>query len=407
LLQERTDTRRETPDADADAQIYLSGSQAVVVLFALAACAACFITAESLPIGLLPEISSSTHRSLSAIGLLVTIYALVVVFATVPLTHLTGRLPRRRLLATLAGVLVLGCLGSAFAPGFWVLLAARVVTALAQAIFWATAPVEAANLVRPELRGRAVSAVFGGSATGLVLGIPVGTWLGHVFGWRLAFVALAAAALLLLVLIIVALPSRAPTSPADAQRRRASDHRLYRVTVATTALGVASFYAAYTYVSPFLVRLSGVSHGSVTLVLLGAGLASTLGLSVGGMLYVRYREGATALAVATTAVALLCLFAFAKGPVLAALFLALNSLGLGLLSVSGQTAVIELGPHDGTAWFSTAYNVGIATGPLIGGLALATTGLRSTALAGALLAGAALCLVLCTSRRVERAAKRQ
>ena len=144
-------------------ETFLHGRRAVLALAALGACAACFITAESLPIGLLPQISASMHRSLSVTGLLVTIYALVVVFATVPLAHLTRKLPRRLLLSAVAGVLVLGCLGSALAPNFWVLLVFRIITALAQAIFWAVGPVEAANLVRPERRGRAVSAVFGGA----------------------------------------------------------------------------------------------------------------------------------------------------------------------------------------------------------------------------------------------------
>jgi DHA1 family inner membrane transport protein len=94
----------------------------------------------------------------------------------------------------------------------------------------------------------------------------------------------------------------------------------------------------------------------------------------------------------------LCLFAFGRRAVPAALFLAFNSLGLGLLDVAAQTAVIDHGPHDGTAWFSTAFNVGIATGPLIGGLTLAATGLRSTALVGGLIAAAALGVALSADR---------
>jgi DHA1 family inner membrane transport protein len=387
-------------------QKFLHGRHAAVALGALGACAACFITAESLPIGLLPQISASMHRSLSVTGLLVTIYALVVVFATVPLAYLTRKLPRRLLLSAVAGVLVLGSLGSAIAPDFWVLLVFRIITALAQAIFWAVGPVEAANLVRPERRGRAVSAVFGGSAIGLVLGLPVGTWLGHVAGWRFAFLALSAGALLLLVLIVAALPNRAPKL-AQSHETRGSSHQLYRVTVVTTGLVVAAFYSAYTYVSPFLVRVSGVPHGSVTLVLLGAGLASTIGLIIGGPVYTRYRENATPLAIATMTAAMLCLFGFAKSAVLAGLFIAVNSLGLGLLDVAAQTAVIDHGPHDGTAWFSTAFNVGIATGPLIGGLALETSGLRSTALVGGLIAAAALGVALSAHRLLPRTVLRR
>lgn len=392
LLEDRTETDH-----------YLHGRHAVFALAALGACAACFITAESLPIGLLPQISASMHTSLSATGLLVTIYALVVVFATVPLTHITRRLPRRLLLSSVAGVLVIGSLGSALAPNYWILLVARIFTALAQAIFWAVGPVEAANLVRPEQRGRAVSGVFAGSALGLVLGLPAGTWLGHVLGWRLAFVALSGAALLLLLAIMTALPNRVPTAASSGERRETS-HRLYLVTVVTTGLVVAGYYSAYTYVTPFLLRVSGVSRGFVTLVLLGGGVAATVGLVIGGPLYTRFRQTATSLAVGTMTVAMLGLFVFAKEAALAALFVALNSLGLGQFDVAAQTAVIDLGPHDGTAWFSTAFNVGIGIGPLIGGLTLSTAGLRSTALVGGLIAAAAMVLALTANRLVARTA---
>lgn len=380
---------------------YLHGQHAVFALAALGACAACFITAESLPIGLLPQISASMHTSLSATGLLVTIYALVVVFSTVPLTHMTRRLPRRLLLASVAGALVVGSLGSAVAPNYWVLLVARIFTALAQAIFWAVGPVEAANLVRPEQRGRAVSGVFAGSALGLVLGLPAGTWLGHVLGWRLAFVALAAAAMLLLLAILVALPNRPPTAASTDERREAS-HKLYLMTVATTGMVVAGYYSAFTYVTPFLLRVTGVSRGFVTLVLLGGGVAATVGLVIGGPLYTRLRQTATALAVVTMALAMLGLFIFAKQAALAALFVALNSFGLGQFDVAAQTAVIDLGPHDGTAWFSTAFNIGIGIGPLIGGLTLSTAGLRSTALVGGLIATAAMAFTLTANRLLSQ-----
>jgi MFS transporter, DHA1 family, inner membrane transport protein len=385
-------------EARIETDDYLHGKHAVFALAALGACAGCFITAESLPIGLLPQISASMHTSLSATGLLVTIYALVVVFATVPLTHMTSELPRRLLLSSVAGVLVIGSLGSALAPNYWALLAARIFTALAQAIFWAVGPVEAANLVRPEQRGRAVSGVFAGSAIGLVLGLPAGTWLGHVLGWRLAFVALSGAALFLLLAIVAALPNRLPTA-ASSDERRESSHKLYLVTVVTTGLVVAGYYSAYTYVTPFLLRVSGVSRGFVTL---GGGVAATIGLVIGGPLYTRLRQTATSLAVGTMAVAMLGLFVFAKEAALAALFVALNSLGLGQFDVAAQTAVIDLGPHDGTAWFSTAFNVGIGIGPLIGGLTLSTAGLRSTALVGGLIAAAAMVLALTANRVVAR-----
>jgi predicted MFS family arabinose efflux permease len=383
-----TEPRTTEPD-------YLSGRRAAIALVALAASASCFLTAENLPIGLLPQISAGMHTSLSTTGLLVTIYALLVVTATIPLTRLTRSMPRRLLLAGVAAGLALGCVGSALAPNFGTLVAARIFTAGAQAIFWAVGPLEAASLVRPQRRSRALTAVFGGSAIGQVLGLPAGTAIGHAAGWRVAFVALAAAALVLLATILWALPSRAPRVP-HADAHRASDRTRYRALIAFTALAVTANFAMFTYATAFLVKLSGLPRSSVALVLFAAGLASTLGLSSGSTLYLRHRRAGIPGAFSLMLLSLLGMFIFAKVTLLAAVFLALAGLGQSAFTVAGMTAVIELKPSNGSAWYSTAYNVGIGAGPLAGGLALQTWGLRSTPLAGVVIGAFALALIVGT-----------
>ncbi len=379
---------------------YLTGRRAAIALIALATSAACFLTAESLPIGLLPQVSASMHTSLSATGLLVTIYALLVVTATIPLAHLTRRLPRRYLLAGVAIGLAVGSVGSAVAPNFGTLIASRVLTAIAQAIFWATGPLEAASLVRPERRSRALTAVFAGSALGQVLGLPLGTAIGHAAGWRVAFVALAAAALVLLAAILWALPTREPRAPhADADA--AVDRAPYRALIAFTALAATAYFAMFTYAVPFMVKVSGLPKSSVALVLFAAGLISTLGLASGSSLYLRHRRAAIPAAFSVMLLGLLGMFALAKLTLLAAVMFGLVGLCQSIFTVAGMTAVIELKPSNGSAWYSTAYNVGIGTGPLAGGLALSEWGLRATPLAGFAIGVAALALILVTDLRLR------
>ena len=145
-----------------------------------------YVTTETLPIGLLLLMSADLGVTPSAAGLLVTWYGLVVVVASLPLTQLTRRVPRRPLLSGLLGVFVLATWASAAASGYWVLLGARVVTALSQALFWAVVVPTAAGLFPPRLRGRVVAVVLGGGSLAAVLGLPLGTWLGQQAGWRAA-----------------------------------------------------------------------------------------------------------------------------------------------------------------------------------------------------------------------------
>ena len=372
-----------------------------MALVALAASASCFLTAENLPIGLLPQISASMHTSLSTTGLLVTIYALLVVTATIPLAHFTRRLPRRYLLAAVAAGLAIGSVGSALAPNFGTLVASRIFTATAQAIFWATGPVEAASIVRPERRSRALTAVFGGSAVGQVLGLPAGTAIGHAAGWRMAFVALAAAAIVLLAAILWALPTRDPRPPhADADQ--ASDRARYRALIAFTALAVTANFAMFTYAAAFLVKVAGLPKSSVALVLFAAGLVSTLGLSNGSSLYLRHRRTAIPVAFGFMLLADLGMFGFGRVTLLAAVLFALTGLGMSIFTVAGMTAVIELKPSNGSAWYSTAYNVGIGSGPLVGGLALQEWGLRATPLAAVAIGIVALALLVGSDLRLQR-----
>ncbi len=380
---------------------FLSGRRAAVALVALAASASCFLTAESLPIGLLPQVAASMGTSLSAAGLLVTIYALLVVTTTIPLTRLTRLVPRRFLLAGVAAGLAVGSVGSAVAPDFGVLVAARICTATAQAIFWATGPLEAASLVRPERRGRALTAVFGGSAAGQVLGLPAATAIGHAAGWRVAFLALAAAAVVLLVAILGALPTR-PPRPLHADAEGASDRRRYRVLIAFTGLAVAANFAMFTYTTAFLVEVSGLPRSSVAVVLLAAGLVSTVGLSTATTLYARHRRATIPLSFACMLLALLGLFLFARITLLAVVCVALAGLGQSVFTVAGMNAVIQVKPSNGSAWYSTAYNVGIGAGPIVGGVALQTWGLRATPLAGVAIGLVALLLLLAADPSLRR-----
>src|ERR1700744_4607346 len=135
-------------------------SRSVVALIALSVAAFAYVTSETLPIGLLGLISRGTHSSLSAGGLLVTWYGLIVVVATLPLTQLTRRGPRPR---------------------------PRGPRALGPAVLWAVVVSSAAGLFPPRVRGRAVGLVFAGSSLAALLGVPAGTWLGPHLRWRGSF----------------------------------------------------------------------------------------------------------------------------------------------------------------------------------------------------------------------------
>ena len=366
---------------------------------ALAAAAFCYATGDNLPVGLLPVMSASLRSSLPATGLLVTIYAVVVAVASAPLTYLTRRVPHRLLLAGMLAVFVAGTLAGAAAPGYGWLMATRVVTALSQAVFWSVVFVVAAGMFPAGERGRAIAIAGSGGPLAILLGVPAGTWIGQHAGWRIAFVAVSGAGLATAAAVIVLIPARKP-SENHAAAGTDPDALGYGLLIAATFLAVAGTYTAYTYVSAFLTKVSGLPAADVPRVLLIGGLASLAGIGSSGWLISRHSRAALAVPTAILAVSMFGLCVLGTAGPAAAILQAVESFGVACFGVSIQACVFVVSPRGtdiASAGLTSAYNVGIAAGPIIGGFVLSGPGLRTTPLAGGLLASIALAVVLSQS----------
>jgi MFS transporter, DHA1 family, inner membrane transport protein len=385
--------------------------RARLALAALALTTFIYVTTETLPIGLLPQIAEGLGTSKSTVGLLVTAYGLVVVVTTIPLTRLTRHWPRRRLLGVLLMVFVVGTALSALAPSYPVLLGARISIALSQAVFWAVVTPVAASLFPPATRGRAVSVLYAGSSAGPLLGVPVGTWLGQQAGWRVSFFALSVIGVVVLTAVMTLLPEMV-AGGSDADRGSAPDRGRYRSLVVTTALAVTGAFTAYTYVSPFLTEVSGFAETSVGPLLLIFGIADLAGVIMVGFLVARHGWAIMVTLIGTQAAGLALQYAFGPDRMVAVVAMALCSLSLAGMAATLGARVLEVAPA-GTdlagAATSTAFNVGITVGALTGSLLVTTTGVRSVALAGSLFSVVAFAVTLAeplssTRRRAGAAA---
>ncbi|WP_200827331.1 MFS transporter [Thermomonospora echinospora] len=379
--------------------------RAVAAVAALAVAAFCYGTTESLPVGLLPLIAGDLETSKSAVGLLVTGYGLTVAAVSVPLTKMTGRVPRRYLLSGLLAVFVVATVVSAAATGYWVLLAARVVTALSQAVFWPVAVVAAAGLFAPEVRGRAAAFVFTGGSLAVVLGVPLGTWIGQQAGWRAAFLGLSAIGMLALATIALLLPT---TDPGEnhAATGTAPNVRRYWTLVAVVSFGVGGVFTFLTYITAFLTEVAGYSEDAISPVLLVNGGADIIGLACSAALVDRGPRALLAGAAGLLVTALLGLQVFGDRPLMTVAMVALLGFGLPCMATAIQARVMEVAPGStdiASAGTSAAFNIGIGGGALVGGLLLPWLGVRATALGGALLVACALAVLAAESRIAARA----
>ncbi|MGX1761453.1 MFS transporter [Streptomyces lydicus] len=368
----------------------------VAVLAALMLAAFTFNTTENLPIGLLRLISADVQVSLSAVGYLVTAYGLTVALVSLPLAHATRSMPRRHVLTVLLTALVLSSLVSALGSSYWLLLVARLVTALAQALFWAVMGPVAVGLFPPAVRGRVIGVLSVAGSLALVLGVPLGTWLGQQSAWQIPLVVLAGLGLVSLVTIAVLLPTSRPEE-GHAAYGSAPDRRRFGIVLATTALSVTGAFAGYTYLVKFLGDVSGFSDASVSALLMVSGIAGVVGVSIAGPLLDRYPRGTLAVPVATQAAGMLGLYAFGTARAGAVAFLVLLGGSLGPVFMSTQNQMLRFAPgrtEIALAANSGAFNAGVAGGALLGGLILPVRDVRATFLMGGLLTVAAFAAVL-------------
>jgi DHA1 family inner membrane transport protein len=361
-------------------------------LYALAAAAFAIGTTEFVVVGLLPRISTDLGVAVSTTGLLVTGYAAGVAVGGILLTLLTRRTPRRRLMTVLMAVFAAGHLVMAVAPNFELLLVARIVTASCHGAFFGVGAVVASGLVSADRRSRAVALMFGGLTVATVVGVPAGTLLGEVAGWRAPFLAVAVLAAVAAVAVARFLPVSVEVPPVESTRAPGVRRALVSA-LATTVLGWGSQFVVFAFLSAYLLDVTGFGTLAVTGMLLVFGIASAIGNAVGG----RASDAAPRTAVAVTLVVLgAALVAFAVlghhrwatvGTVFVwgiAGFALVPALQSRVLTVTGEASVLA------STLNIAAFNVGIAAGSGLGAVLVDAGHLAVTPFVAAAIAAVAV-----------------
>lgn len=372
-------------------------------LLALSGASFAIGTTEFVIMGLLPEVADSFSVGVPQAGLLVSGYALGVAVGAPIVAIATARLPRKTALLALMAVFLVGNLACATAPTYALLMAARVVTAFAHGAFFGIGAVVASSLVPHDRRTQAVALMFTGLTLANVLGVPFGTALGQVAGWRATFFAVFGIGLAAAAAIAAYVPAGLPGSRGGlaAEFRSLRRWAVLRPML-VSVLASISLFTVFTYITPLLRLESGLTPQEVTGALLLFGIGLNLGNLAGGRL-ADTRLAATIVGGFAGLVAVLVLFAFTSRaawpavltlPLWGALVFALVS-PLQIWVVEAATDA----PNLASTLNQGAFNLGNATGAALGGAVL-TAGLGYAALPWIGAAVAALALGLTLSGRV-------
>jgi len=256
-------------------------------LIALFLAAFAYGTTEFVIAGVLPQVAADLGVSVPSAGFLVTGYALGIAIGGPILTILTARLSRKALLLGLTTAFTIGQVACALAPTFETMLALRVATAVAHGAYFGVAMVVAVNLVRDDQRGMAVALILSGLTVSGVIGVPAGTAIGDLWGWRATFWVMAALGLVSTLAMALLLPRTigGGAVPAGLGRevRVLGRQQVWTSLIIMLMLMLGQF-CTYTYISPMLSEVTGLSPRLIPLVLLLNGLGATLGVFIGGKL---------------------------------------------------------------------------------------------------------------------------
>lgn len=348
-------------------------------LLALAMTGFICILTETLPAGLLPEIGRGLEVSASLTGQLVTVYALGSLLAAIPLTIATQRWRRRTvLLLTIVGFLIFNSV-TALSSSYWLTLVARFFAGVSAGLAWSLIAGYARRMVTVQLQGRALAVAMVGTPIALSLGVPMGTWLGGLIGWRMAFGLMSGLTLLLIVWVLV----KVPDYPGQSSSQRMALRQVFLTPGVRSVLGVVFTWMLahnilYTYIAPFI---SGAGLADdVDRVLLAFGVAALAGIWITGRLVDRHLRSTVLASLAAFAAVAVFLGLFSSDALAVYVGVFIWGLIFGGAATLLQTALADSAGKGADVALSmnvVVWNSAIASGGLLGGVLLGQWGISS------------------------------
>lgn len=339
---------------------------------------------EFVVMGLLPDLASDLlpnawaadrEATIAQAGVLISLYALGVVIGAPTIAGSVARFPRHRVMIVLALALTVFNALTFLAPSFEWMAVSRLLAGLPHGAYFGIGALVASDVLGPGRRAQGVAFVLTGLTVANVVGVPLGTFLGQNYGWRVTFMAVAA----VFALATVCIAAFVPHHEGSPERTLRAELRVFRIgqvwlTLAIGAIGFGGFFAVNSYVASMVTEVAHAPAWAVPVVLVTSGIGMTIGNLVGGRLADRdLRRTLLGAFLGTAAVLALIGLAAQWIIVLAALLFALNFCG-SILAPSIQTRLMDVAEDNqsiAAALNHSSLNVGNSLGAFFGGTVIA------------------------------------
>ncbi len=338
----------------------------------------CIMT-ETIPAGLLPEISHDMAIPLSTAGQWVTAYALGSLFSAIPLTIATRSWSRRNvLLATVLGFILFNTL-TAVSTNLVLTFAARFFAGSSAGLAWSLLAGYARRIVEPHQQGKAMAIAMVGTPIALSAGVPFGTWLGQVLGWRLTFGAMSVLSALLIIWIVLCVPN----VPGQSKQVKLQFGKVLNIQGVKPVLAVVLTWMLahnilYTYIAPF-VQPSGLDT-NVEFILMVFGLTSLVGIFITGKLIDKHLRITVLVSLFAFFIISLVFGLFITNPDVIVIGTAIWGLTFGGAATLLNTALADAAGEWADIAISltvVSWNSAISLGGIVGGVLLHAYGISS------------------------------
>jgi len=331
---------------------------------------------EFVMMGLLPDIASDMKVTIPVAGYLISAYAMGVVIGA-PLLVIAGRnyAPKKMLLILALMLAVFNAL-SIIAPDYNILFASRFLSGLPHGAFFGVGAVVASRLADKGKEAQAISTMFAGLTIANLIGVPIGTYIGHHFVWRYTFILIALVGFFTLLAIYLWMPNLEKGESVNMKTQlQFFKKREAWLIIGITAIGFGGLFAWISYIAPLLINVSKFSPEDVSYILILAGLGMVVGNFTGGKLADRFSPAPTTLALLMVMSVDLILVYFFSFNQYVSLFLTFLT-GAISFSVIAPIQMLMIRSAKGAEMIASAslqgsFNIGNALGAFLGGLPLA------------------------------------